>query len=105
MHQSCCASGESELARVQQIGKIGGFEVDLVRGLRSRRSPEYLIIHGLPLDAGIETHQDWVRRLHPEDRKAAEEKFLDAVKGNVRDYTAQYRIVRPSDGPGCAGSR
>jgi PAS domain S-box-containing protein len=89
---------EAELARVQQIGRIGGLEVDLRTGFRNRRSLEYLLIHGLPPDAANESHEDWVRRIHPEDREATEEKFRDAVAGEVRDYTAQYRIIRPSDG-------
>jgi PAS domain S-box-containing protein len=89
---------EAELARVQQIGRIGGLEVDLRTGFRNRRSPEYLLIHGLPPDAANESHEDWVRRIHPEDREAAEKKFRDAVAGKVRDYTVQYRIIRPSDG-------
>jgi PAS domain S-box-containing protein len=89
---------EAELARVQQIGQIGGLEVDLRSGFRNRRSPEYLIVHGLPPDAANETHEDWVRRIHPEDRGATEKQFRDAVKGDVRDYTAKYRIIRPRDG-------
>src|ERR1700733_14277870 len=89
---------EAELARVQQIGRIGGLEVDLTPGFRNRRSPEYLLIHGLPPDAANESHEDWVRRIHPEDREATERKFRDAVAANVRDYRAQYRIIRPSDG-------
>jgi PAS domain S-box-containing protein len=89
---------EAELARVQQIGRIGGLEVDLRTGFRNRRSPEYLLIHGLPPDAVNESHEDWVRRIHPEDREATEKKFRDAVAGKVREYTVQYRIIRPSDG-------
>lgn len=89
---------EAELARVQQIGQIGGLEVDLREGFRNRRSPEYLIVHGLSPESATETHEDWVRRIHPEDREATEKQFRDAVKGNVRDYSAQYRIIRPSDG-------
>ncbi len=89
---------EAELARVQQIGRIGGLEVDLRTGFQNRRSPEYLLIHGLPPDAAHESHQDWVRRIHPDDREAIDKKFRDAVAGDVRDYTAQYRIIRPSDG-------
>jgi PAS domain S-box-containing protein len=89
---------ESELARVQQIGRIGGLEVDLTTGFRNRRSPEYLQIHGLPPDAANESHEDWVRRIHPEDREATEKNFRDAVASNDRDYTTQYRIIRPSDG-------
>ena len=88
---------EAELARVQQIGRIGGLEVDLRTGFRNRRSPEYLQIHGLPPDAVNETHEDWVRRLHPDDRETVEKKFREAIAGRVRDYTVQYRIIRPSD--------
>ena len=89
---------EAELARVQQIGRIGGLEVDLRTGFRNRRSPEYLLVHGLPPDAANETHEEWVQRIHPEDREAAEKKFRDAVAGDVREYSVQYRIIRPSDG-------
>src|SRR4030088_2558884 len=89
---------EAELARVQQIGRIGCLEMHLTTGFRNRRSPEYLLIHGLSLDAANESHEDWVRRIHPEDREATEKKFRDAVAGTVRDYTARYRIIRPSDG-------
>src|ERR1700709_408212 len=78
---------EAELARVQQIGRIGGLEVDLTTGFRNRRSPEYLSIHGLPPDAANETHEEWVQRIHPEDREATERKFRDAVAGDVREYT------------------
>jgi PAS domain S-box-containing protein len=89
---------EAELARVQQIGRIGGLEVDLRTGFHNRRSPEYLLIHGLPADAARESHEDWVRRIHPEDREATEKQFRDAIASQLRDYTAQYRIVRPNDG-------
>jgi PAS domain S-box-containing protein len=89
---------EAELARVQQIGRIGGLEVDLTTGFRNRRSPEYLLIHGLPPEAANESHEDWVRRIHPDDREATEQKFRDAVANGVRDYSVQYRIIRPSDG-------
>jgi PAS domain S-box-containing protein len=89
---------EAELARVQQLGRIGGLEVDLRTGFRNRRSPEYLLIHGLPPDAANETHEEWVSRIHPEDREATEKEFRDAVASDLREYSVQYRIIRPSDG-------
>ncbi len=89
---------EAELARVQQIGRIGGLKVDLRTGFRNSRSPEYLLIHGLPPDAANETHEQWVQRVHPDDREAAEKKFRAAIAGDVREYSVQYRIIRPSDG-------
>ncbi len=42
---------ETELALVQRIAGVGGVEVDLTDGYRNRRSPEYLLIHGLPPEA------------------------------------------------------
>ncbi|PTM51878.1 PAS domain-containing protein [Phreatobacter oligotrophus] len=90
---------EAELARVQRIGQVGGLEVDLTGGqFRNRRSPEYLQLHGLPEDATHETHEAWVARIHAEDRQRVVEHFKAAVAGTDTDYTAEYRIIRPSDG-------
>ncbi|MET4802347.1 PAS domain S-box protein [Bradyrhizobium sp. LB11.1] len=89
---------EAELARIQRIGKVGGLEVDFREGFKNRRSPEYLIIHGLPPEAADETHEDWVGRIHPDDRDATVKHFLEALAGTSEDYTAEYRIIRPSDG-------
>ncbi len=89
---------ESDLARVQQIARIGGVNVDLRHGFdNGRRSPEYLEIHGLAPGA-VDTHEDWVRRLHPDDREHALQRFLEAVGGSGTRYSSEYRIVRPSDG-------
>ena len=89
---------EAELARIQRIARVGGVEVDFRDGFKNRRSPEYLIIHGLPPDAVNETHEDWVNRIHPEDREPTLKQFLEALAGRSEDYSATYRIVRPSDG-------
>ncbi|HEY9453828.1 MAG TPA: PAS domain S-box protein, partial [Bradyrhizobium sp.] len=89
---------EAELARIQRIGRVGGVEVDFRDGFKNRRSPEYLIIHGLPPAAANETHEDWVNRIHPDDRERTVKQFLDALAGRDEDYSATYRIVRPNDG-------
>jgi PAS domain S-box-containing protein len=89
---------EAELALIHGIAGVGGVEVDLRDGYRNRRSPEYLTIHGLQPSASNETHEDWVARIHPEDRERTERQFLDAVAGTTTDYAAEYRIIRPSDG-------
>ncbi len=89
---------EAELARIQRIGRVGGVEVDFRDGFKNRRSPEYLMIHGLPPDAVNETHEDWVNRIHPDDRERATKQFFDALAGRDEDYNATYRIVRPNDG-------
>ncbi|TNC70891.1 PAS domain-containing protein [Rubellimicrobium roseum] len=90
---------EAELARAHRVGRSGGHEVDL-RGppFRSRRSPEYLALHGLPPEAWNESHEDWLSRVHPDDRERTERAFLDALTGSEDEYRVEYRIVRPSDG-------
>src|SRR5262245_37799312 len=60
---------EAELARVQEIGQIGGVTIEVRAGFRSRRSPEYRRIHGLPPETTGETYEEWMQRLHPEDRE------------------------------------
>jgi PAS domain S-box-containing protein len=89
---------ELELARVQRIGGVGGYEVDLRDGFHMRCSPEYRHIHGLPPSAVNETYDQWLQRVHPEDRKRIEKYCHDALVSPHIDYKAEYRIVRPSDG-------
>ncbi len=89
---------EAELARIQRIGKVGGVEVDFREGFKNRRSPEYLMIHGLPPEAAEESHEDWVNRIHPDDRDATVKHFFEALAGTSEDYSAEYRIIRPNDG-------
>jgi PAS domain S-box-containing protein len=90
---------EAALRRVQRIGRVGGFEVDLRpdRHLRSMRSTEYLELHGIPPMQGIERHADWVARLHPADRARAEKHFLDAIAPGAphTEYGQEYRILLP----------
>ncbi len=86
---------EAELARVQRIGRIGGFDVDLQAGFANNRSPEYLRLHQLTDEAIHEPHEAWVQRLHPEDRERMVRRFADAVAGPSCDYAAEYRVVTP----------
>lgn len=89
---------EADLARVQRIGQVGGLDIDVVAGLSSRRSPEYLRLHGLPRDTAVETHDDWRARVHPDDRAQAEAALRTALQSDAGSYQNEYRIVRPNDG-------
>jgi PAS domain S-box-containing protein len=89
---------EAELARVQRIGRVGGFEVDLRHGFRGRRSPEYLRLHGLSESSAVETGDAWAGRLHPEDREQVLDEFDRCLRSDAPNYEADYRIIRPSDG-------
>ncbi|MBY0331303.1 MAG: PAS domain-containing protein [Acetobacteraceae bacterium] len=90
------AESEARLHRTQRIGRVGGFEIDLRSGA-NRRSPEYMDLQGRTPEETIESHADWVARLHPEDRERAERRFLDAIADDAPDveYAQEYRIVAP----------
>ena len=90
------AESEARLRRVQQIGRVGGFEIDLRTG-ENLRTAEYMRLQGKLSVETMERHADWVRRLHPEDRKRAEAAFWNAVSdesGHTR-YAQDYRILTP----------
>src|SRR5258708_3905125 len=72
---------EAELARVQRISRVGGVEVDLRDGFKNRHSPEYLIIHGLAPERASESFEDWVNRIHPDDRDRMVQYYRDTVRG------------------------
>ena len=86
---------EQQLARVQRIGRVGGFEIDPRHGFGNRRSPECLKLPGPGAGDVPEPHEDRGRRLHPEDRERADRFFRETVAGPGRDYAAEYRIVTP----------
>jgi PAS domain S-box-containing protein len=92
---SALRAREAELARVQRIGRIGGYEIDLRDGFHNYRSPEYLTLHRLPPESANETHDAWVRRLHPEDRERIDRVFRETVAGEATDYAAEYRVIMP----------
>src|SRR5882762_5176949 len=83
---------------IQQIAKVATVSVDLREGFRNeRRSPEYRAIHGLSPDAD-DNHEDWVARLHPDDRARTVQQLRDAVSGTKEHFSSEYRIIRPNDG-------
>src|SRR3984885_2140427 len=89
---------ENDLASVQRIARIGGVTVDLENGFAGgERTPAYQEIHGLSPNA-VDTHDDWVKRVHPDDRERALRHFLATVNGPDTRYSSEYRIIRPSDG-------
>jgi PAS domain S-box-containing protein len=88
---------EAELAQVQTAGGVGGVIIDVTNGLTAERSPEYRKLHGLGPNVRFERHEDWLARVHPDDRAQAERRLLDAIQHGDQ-YVAEYRIIRPDNG-------
>lgn len=91
------AVSEARLRRVQRIGMVGGFEIELHSGI-NHRSGEYMALQGQHAAPVTERHQDWIARLHPEDREKAERTFLRAIAqdSGITDYAQEYRIITPA---------
>jgi PAS domain S-box-containing protein len=89
---------EAELARIQRMARVGGLAIDFRDGVRNRRSPEYLLVHGLSPEAAHETYENWVDRIHPGDRERTVKHLFGVLKGQSEDYSDEYRIIRPNDG-------
>ncbi len=87
------AASEARLRRVQEVGRVGGFEIDLRSGTNFR-SAEYMKVQGHQPLPTIEGHAEWLARLHPDDRALAERRYLDAVADDAPDlaYAQEYRI-------------
>src|SRR4029450_6849318 len=85
---------EAELARIQRIARVGGLEIDFRDGVKNRRSPEYLLVHGLPPEAANETYEDWVSRIDPEDRERTVKHLFATLKSGSEDYSDVHPIVR-----------
>ena len=89
---------EAELARVQRIGGVGGVDINVAAGMTGERSPEYRRLHGLSPETTQEMHEDWLARVHPDDREHAETTLREALAGTDNRYESEYRILRPNDG-------
>jgi two-component sensor histidine kinase/PAS domain-containing protein len=85
------------LDRAARVGLVGTFEVDLATGV-SLRSAEYMALQGQPARPMVETHADWVRRLHPDDRARAEGYLIEALSdaSTITEYAQSYRILTPA---------
>jgi PAS domain S-box-containing protein len=94
--EAALREAEAKYRRVQRIGRVGGFMIDLRSGA-IERSPEYLDLYGrtpMPAEA---SHEAWLSRLHPEDRDRADRAFREAVADGASptEYAQDYRVVGP----------
>jgi len=108
LHSRCAVSAsEAELRGCSRsAGSWRAWKVELTTGVfpnpRSGRKLSFLVPGHLPPDAVFSTksHEELGPRVPPpRTAEAHREEIRDPpCRGDVRDYTAQYRIIRPSDG-------
>lgn len=83
---------------VQSAARIGCFDWDF-RTNRIWRSPEYLMLQGLPTDTGSEgAYSDaWLDRIHPDDR-AEVERWAREDMMRPGEFEREYRVRRVDTG-------
>lgn len=81
--------------RVQEIGHIGVWYLDIATGL-AEWSDETLTIYGLPITQRSFTYEDWLAFIHPEDVALVENKIQCANEDGTIEFVA--RIVRADGG-------
>ena len=86
-------SVETRLAVVQRVARLGYWEMD-IRNNQGRWSDELCRIYGVPSGRRDLTFEDFLERVHPEDRNAVRQSSNDCITRRA-SYETQYRIVRP----------
>lgn len=84
---------EAELVRAQRLAQMGSWEMDLLSG-QLHWSEQTCVIFGLPPGQQPRDLDDFLDRVHPDDRANAMEAQLQLRKG-AEEIDIAYRILRP----------
>ena len=84
---------EAQLVEAQQIASVGSYEWD-IRANEVRRSAELCRIFGVRPEEFAPTYEDYLSRIHPEDR-ARTRSIIDAAFLAGTGFDFEERIVRP----------
>jgi two-component sensor histidine kinase/PAS domain-containing protein len=96
--EAALRESEQRLREAQAVGAVGSFDLDMVTNV-VHRSPEYLVIQGLPADYPLEGpyNEDWLARVHPDDQVRAA-KARERNLAHPGPFEMDFRIVRPDNG-------
>ena len=84
---------EERLSQAQEAGRIGMFDWNIVEN-QTQCNDLYFEIFGLDPGNGILAEEDWLARVHPEDRDRAAAEVAQALDAQ-HPYDTEYRIVWP----------
>jgi two-component system, cell cycle sensor histidine kinase and response regulator CckA len=78
----------------QEAGRVGIFDWDAVSG-NSVWTPEQQAIYGIEPGQFSGRHEDWIGRVHPQDRARVAQAVERAVEAGQKTVETEYRIIRP----------
>jgi PAS domain S-box-containing protein len=85
---------EAYLAEAQRLTHTGSWAVDLVTREMRHSSEEHSRLYGFDPERGIPPFEEFVQRIHPEDRAGALQAFESASRVG-KDFDAHFRIILP----------
>ena len=91
--QEALRRSQASLANAQRIAHIGNWEFDL-KTRNGAWSEEMFSLFGVRKEDWTNGYDDFVKVLHPEDRKVVEKTVSESCAAG-RSYSIDYRIIRP----------
>ena len=94
LNEDAFRKSESRLAEAQRIASLGSWEWDKITN-KVTWSDEIFNILGLDPENYEVTHDLFLDLVHPNDRENVENLIDQAIANPNKEYSAQYRIIRP----------
>lgn len=85
---------EAYLAEAQRLSHTGSWAFNVATRQMIHSSEEHHRMFGFEPEKGMPVWEDWIRRIHPEDRERAIETMRQKLRER-RDYELHFRIVLP----------
>jgi len=92
--EAAIAERDAQLALAGKSALVGTYVLNVNTG-RAQFSAGYAAIHGLPSDAEEGWRDEWMARVHPDDRAQLDELRNKTFAERLSEHRSEYRIFRP----------
>jgi len=90
-------SSEAYLAEAQRLSQTGSWAWNSATNKNTYESEEFIRVLGYDPRAPLPSFEEFIQRVHPDDRAANRERFEKAIRDQV-DFEFEYRIVHSDKG-------
>jgi PAS domain S-box-containing protein len=90
-------SSEAYLAEAQRLSQTGSWAWNPATNKNTYESEEFIRVLGYDPRAPLPSFEEFIERVHPDDRAANREYFEKAIRDQA-DFEFEYRIIHPGKG-------